>query len=156
MSRNTDSWAMPYHAFKHTGLAPVYKFELLNQDLWNTNLFSNLYGKIYLFLEESFQNINGPIPRTQRFTYNVAKATKEQVKAPALYSRGPGHQLHGEATLALSAPTFPPTPSLGSGVLRWMPSEREKKMVSYSPRLPDLLREKQALHWKGRTGKNPY
>lgn len=124
---------MPYHAFKHTGLAPVYKFELLNQDLWNTNLFSNLYGKIYLFLEESFQNINGPIPRTQRFTYNVAKATKEQVKAPALYSRGPGHQLHGEATLALSAPTFPPSPSLGSGVLWWMPSEREKKWFPTHP-----------------------
>lgn len=69
----------------------------------------------------------------QRFTYNVAKATKEQVNALALNSRGPGHQIHGEATLALSTPTFPPSPLSGSSVLWWMPSEREKKWFPTHP-----------------------
>lgn len=63
----------------------------------------------------------------QRLTYNTVKATKEQVNALAQYSRAPGHQVHGEARLALSTATFLPSPSLGSGELQSMPSEKEKK-----------------------------
>lgn len=91
----------------------------------------------------------------QRLTYNTVKATKEEVNAPAQYSRAPGHQVHREASLALSTAAFLPSPPWALGCCSQC-RVKKKKMVSHSPHLPVHLRQKQALHWKERKGKNPY
>lgn len=86
----------------------------------------------------------------QRLTYKAEKATKEHI-ALVQCMRDHGHQVLQEATVTehshLPLIAFLATICCSEC---WVQKE---KMFSHSPHLPVHMREKQALHWKERTGK---